>query len=171
LSINAAAGTGNASLNPNVAETQQNDDSILLTQASPTRLTGPSDDPWSYYPSFADGNTNVPGGETGKPIGPSTRISTTLTPRSSGLKVLKPSTNEALDSSGLRWSNTFAESGSLKYQKPEKKIAGRPGCRRGPLKPERKKHASDVRQAGACYSCRFRKQEVSSKENMMLTFI
>jgi hypothetical protein len=92
-------------------------------------------------------------------------------PGSSSLKAFEPSTNKALNSLGPRWSNIFAESESPKHQKPEKKLVGRPGCRRGPLNPERKKHASDMRQAGACYSCRFRKQQVSSKENIMLAYI
>lgn len=164
-------GTGNASSDPYGAEIQQSDDSLLLTPASPTRLTGPSDDPWSYHPSFANENGNVLGGETTQNVERSPRNSTGLLPGSTGLQAIKPSSKEALDSSGFRWNHTFAESGSFKQQKPEKKLAGKPGCRRGPLQPDKKKHASDVRQVNACYLCRFKKQQVSSKEKKSLAHI
>lgn len=120
--------------------------------------------PWSVLQALDNGNSNYSNGQLPHQEGMSAEILQATVPQTPKPKVILPSGESSNTSPTIAWQNTTLGTISpqpLGADRPEMRSQPKPGCRNGPLAPKNAEHAKEMREARACWSCRFAKVQVS----------
>jgi hypothetical protein len=124
----------------------------------------PSDNPpWVPPQVFDNRINNHPNSERPHHEGMSAETLQATVPQTSKLKFIRPSKKSSNTSSTLEWQ--LITPGTISPQplgadRPGMRSQPKPGCRNGPLAPANAVHAKEMREAGACWACRFAKVKV-----------